>query len=238
MGKLYVVPTPIGNLEDITLRGLRILKEVDSILAEDTRVTKKLLMHYDINKPVLPYHQYNEHQQLKKYINLIEQKNTTALVSDAGTPAISDPGFLLVRECIANNIEVECLPGSTAFVPALVNSGFPCDSFYFYGFLPHKKGRKTAIEKLAAMEETVILYESPFRLIKTLEQFKEIVEGNRLVCVCRELTKIYEESVRGTIDEMISHFSQKTIKGEIVIVIHGNDTKTQKEAPNHSETQL
>ena len=229
MGKLFIVPTPIGNLEDITLRALRILKEADSILAEDTRVTKKLLSHYDIPKTVHPYHQYNEHQQLTKFIHLIEQQNTTVLVSDAGTPAISDPGFLLVRACIENNIELECLPGATAFVPALVNSGFPCDSFYFYGFLPHKKGRKTAIEHLATLEETVILYESPFRLIKTLEQFKEVVEGTRLVCVCRELTKIYEETVRGTFDEMIAYFSQKTIKGEIVVVIQGKDNKLQKE---------
>ena len=227
MGKLIIVPTPIGNLEDITLRGLRMLKEADSILAEDTRVTKKLLMHYDINKAVLPYHQYNEHSQLKKYISIIEQQNLTALVSDAGTPAISDPGFLLVRECIANDIAVECLPGATAFVPALVNSGFPCDRFYFYGFLPHKKGRKTAVDRLSAMEETVILYESPFRLIKTLEQFKEVVEQDRMVCICRELTKIYEESVRGTINELISHFSQKTIKGEIVIVLEGKKTERQ-----------
>ena len=222
MGKLFVIPTPIGNLEDITLRALRILKESDSILAEDTRVTKKLLSHYDISKTVHPYHQYNEHQQLKKFLNLIEQQNTTALVSDAGTPAISDPGFLLVRACIQNNIEVECLPGATAFVPALVNSGFPCDSFYFYGFLPHKKGRKTVIQRLATVKETVILYESPFRLIKTLEQFKEFVGENRMLCVCRELTKMYEESVRGTFDEVIAHFSQKTIKGEIVIVIQGD----------------
>ena len=221
MGKLFIVPTPIGNLEDMTLRGLRILQEADQILAEDTRVTKKLLDHYEINKPVLPYHQHNEHQQLDKYINLIQQQNTTALVSDAGTPAISDPGFLLVRACINNNIKVECLPGATAFVPALVNSGFPSDKFYFYGFLPHKKGRKTAVEHLAKMEETVILYESPFRLLKTLEQFKEVLEEDRQVCVCRELTKIYEESVRGTTQELIDYFSQKTIKGEIVMLIQG-----------------
>ena len=221
MGKLFVVPTPIGNLEDITLRGLRILQEADQILAEDTRVTRKLLDHYEINKPVLPYHQHNEHQQLDKYINLIQQQNSTALVSDAGTPAISDPGFLLVRACINNNIEVECLPGATAFVPALVNSGFPSDKFYFYGFLPHKKGRKTAVELLATMEETVILYESPFRLLKTLEQFKEVLEEDRQICVCRELTKIYEETVRGTTQELIDYFSKKAIKGEIVILIQG-----------------
>ena len=221
MGKLFIVPTPIGNLEDMTLRGLRILQEADQILAEDTRVTRKLLDHYEINKPVLPYHQHNEHQQLDKYIKLIQQQNSTALVSDAGTPAISDPGFLLVRACINNNIEVECLPGATAFVPALVNSGFPSDKFYFYGFLPHKKGRKTAVEHLAKMEETVILYESPFRLLKTLEQLKEVLEEDCQVCVCRELTKIYEETVRGTTQELIDYFSQKTIKGEIVLLIQG-----------------
>ena len=221
MGKLFVVPTPIGNLEDITLRGLRILREADSILAEDTRVTKKLLDHYEINKPVMPYHQFNEHQQLNKYIQLIQQQNNVALVSDAGTPAISDPGFLLVRACIENQLDVECLPGATAFVPALVNSGFPADKFYFYGFLPHKKGRKTAIEHLSKMEETVILYESPFRLLKTLEQFQDVLEEDRQLCVCRELTKIYEESVRGTTKELIDYFSQKTVKGEIVLLIQG-----------------
>ncbi|MDR0368433.1 MAG: 16S rRNA (cytidine(1402)-2'-O)-methyltransferase [Bacteroidales bacterium] len=227
MGKLFIVPTPVGNLEDITLRALRVLREADSILAEDTRVTKKLLMHYDIDKPIFPYHQYNEHRQLQKYIQQIERQAATALVSDAGTPAVSDPGFLLVRACIENNIEVECLPGATAFVPALVNSGFPCDRFYFYGFLPHKKGRKTAIERLSNMEETVILYESPFRLLKTLEQFNEVLTGDRLVCVCRELTKIYEETVRGTVEEVIAYFSQKPVKGEIVLLIQGKDHKPQ-----------
>ncbi len=228
MGKLFIVPTPIGNLEDITLRSLRILQEVDSILAEDTRVTKKLLDHYNINKPVSSYHQHNEHQQLNRYITLIEQQNSVALVSDAGTPAISDPGFLLVRACIQNNIEVECLPGATAFIPALVNSGFPTDKFYFYGFLPHKKGRKTAIEKLTTIEETIVLYESPFRLIKTLEEFKNTFEEEHEVCVCRELTKIYEETIRGTITEVLSYFSTKqSIKGEIVIILQGRSKKKQ-----------
>ena len=219
MSKLYIVPTPIGNLEDITLRALRILRESALILAEDTRVTKKLLTHYAIQKPVLAYHQHNEHQQLANFLSLIEQHQTLALVSDAGTPGISDPGFLLIRACLQNNIEVECLPGATAFVPALVNSGFPCDRFYFYGFLPHKKGRKTAIEKLAALEETIILYESPFRLLKTLEQLQEAMGADRKVCVSRELTKIYEENFRGTLAEAIAHFSAKTVKGEIVIVV-------------------
>jgi 16S rRNA (cytidine1402-2'-O)-methyltransferase len=219
MGKLFIVPTPIGNLEDITLRALRILQEADSIFAEDTRTTKKLLTHYNIHKPLLSYHQHNEHQILSKYIDIISKQNITVLVSDAGTPAISDPGFLLVRSCIEHNIELECLPGATAFVPALVNSGFPADKFYFYGFLPHKKGRKTAIEKLAGIEETIILYESPFRLVKTLEEFKKVFESTRRICVCRELTKIYEENIRGTIDEVLAYFSAKTVKGEIVILI-------------------
>ena len=221
MSKLYIVPTPIGNLEDITLRALRVLREADIILAEDTRVTKKLLTHYDINKPVLAYHQHNEHQQLSHFLDIIAQHETLALVSDAGTPAISDPGFLLIRACLQNNIEVECLPGATAFVPALVNSGFPCDRFYFYGFLPHKKGRKSCIEKLSILEETIVLYESPFRLLKTLEQLQEAMGAERKICVSRELTKIYEENFRGTIADAIAHFSNKTIKGEIVIVVEG-----------------
>ena len=221
MGKLYIVPTPIGNLEDITLRSVRILQKADTILAEDTRVTKKLLDHYDIHKPLMSYHQHNEHLQLNNYIALIERQNSVAMVSDAGTPSISDAGFLLIRACIQRNIDVECLPGATAFVPALVNSGFPTDKFYFYGFLPHKKGRKTAIEKLATVKETIILYESPFRLIKTLEELKHVLGDERQVCVCRELTKLYEETIRGTISEVLAYFSKKTVKGEIVIVIQG-----------------
>lgn len=220
MGKLFVIPTPIGNLEDITLRSLRILQEVDTVLAEDTRVTRKLLDHYKISKPVLAYHQYNEHQQLNNYIALIHRQQGVALVSDAGTPAISDPGFLLIRACIQDNIEIECLPGATAFVPALVNSGFPADKFYFYGFLPHKKGRKSAIEKLTAIQETIILYESPFRLIKTLEELKTAFGEEHPVCVCRELTKIYEETIRGNISDVLTYFSAKnSIKGEFVIII-------------------
>ncbi|MDR0604125.1 MAG: 16S rRNA (cytidine(1402)-2'-O)-methyltransferase [Bacteroidales bacterium] len=222
MGKLFVIPTPIGNLEDITLRSLRILREVDTILAEDTRVTKKLLDHYTIHKPVLAYHQYNEHQQLNNYIDLIHRQQSVALVSDAGTPAISDPGFLLIRACIQNNIEIECLPGATAFVPALVNSGFPSDKFYFYGFLPHKKGRTTTIQKLTKIKETIILYESPFRLIKTLEELKTAFGEEHPVCVCRELTKIYEETLRGTLSEVSTYFSSKnSVKGEFVIILQG-----------------
>jgi 16S rRNA (cytidine1402-2'-O)-methyltransferase len=180
------------------------------------------LTHYEIDKPVLAYHQHNEHKQLPHFLSVINQNNTLALVSDAGTPGISDAGFLLIRACLQNNISVECLPGATAFVPALINSGFPCDRFYFYGFLPHKKGRKTCIEKLSALEETVILYESPFRLLKTLEQLKEVMGTERKICVSRELTKIYEENFRGTIAEAIAYFSAKTVKGEIVIVV-GNE---------------
>ena len=219
MGKLYIVPTPIGNLEDITLRSLRILQEADTILAEDTRVTQKLLFHYNIRKPILSYHQHNEHQQLNKYIELIKRQDSVVLVSDAGTPSISDPGFLLIRACIQHYIDIECLPGATAFVPALVNSGFPTDKFYFYGFIPHKKGRKTAIEKLKTINETIVLYESPFRLIKTLEELKNVFEQTRQICVCRELTKMHEETVRGSINEVLVHFSCKTVKGEIVIII-------------------
>jgi 16S rRNA (cytidine1402-2'-O)-methyltransferase len=219
MGKLYIVPTPIGNLEDITLRALRILRNADCILAEDTRVTKKLLNHYDIDKPVLSYHQHNEHQQLNKYVELILSHSSIALVSDAGTPAISDPGFLLIRECLRSQIAIECLPGATAFVPALVNSGFPSDKFYFYGFLPHKKGRKTVLKKLSEIEETIILYESPFRLLKTLEQLREVMGEDRRICVCRELSKIYEETIRGTIPEVHAYFSAKPVKGELVILI-------------------
>ena len=223
MAKLYIVPTPIGNLEDITLRALRILQESALILAEDTRVTKKLLTHYNIDKPVLAYHQHNEHKQLTNFLSIIAQHPTLALVSDAGTPCISDPGFLLIRACLQNDIEVECLPGATAFVPALVNSGFSCDRFYFYGFLPHKKGRKTSIERLSTLEETILLYESPFRLLKTLEQLKEAMGAERKVCISRELTKIYEENFRGTIAEAIAHFSAKTIRGEIVIIIEKSE---------------
>ena len=221
MAKLYIVQTPIGNLEDITLRALRILRDADLILAEDTRVTKKLLMHYAIDKPVVAYHQHNEHKQLEQFLSMINRHDTVALVSDAGTPGISDPGFLLIRTCLQNEIAVECLPGATAFVPALVNSGFPCDRFYFYGFLPHKKGRKTIIEKLSVLEETFVLYESPFRLLKTLEQLKEAMGEERKVCVSRELTKLYEENFRGTLAEALSHFAAKTIKGEIVVIVEG-----------------
>ncbi len=221
VGKLYLVPTPIGNLEDITLRALRILKEVDVILAEDTRQSIKLLKHYEIEKTLIPYHMHNEHRELQRFVKMLEDGKNLALISDAGTPAISDPGFLIVRECLRNEIAVECLPGATAFVPALVNSGLPSDSFCFEGFLPEKKGRQTMLKKLCEEERTIIIYESPHRLLKTLQQFKEYFGDDRQVSVSRELTKMFEETVNGTITELIAHFSVKPVKGEIVMVIAG-----------------
>ncbi|NSW46096.1 MAG: 16S rRNA (cytidine(1402)-2'-O)-methyltransferase [Bacteroidales bacterium] len=219
MGKLFIVPTPIGNLEDITLRSLRILKEVDFILAEDTRQTIKLLQHYDIKTPLKAYHQYNEHHILDKIIDAIKSGKRIALVSDAGTPAISDPGFLIVREAIQNQIEVECLPGATALIPALVDSGFPCDRFIFEGFLPHKKGRKKKIEEIAQYNKTCIIYESPFRLLKTLEELDYHINNKKQVCVCREISKLHESIIRGSFKEVIDYFKTTPIKGEIVIVI-------------------
>ncbi len=219
MSKLYLVPTPIGNLEDISLRALRLLKEVDLILSEDTRTTGNLLKHYEIENRLQAYHIHNEHKVLESIISRLSGGETMALVSDAGTPSISDPGFLLVRECVKNNIEVECLPGATAFVPALVNSGFPSDRFFFEGFLPHKKGRQTRLKKLAGLPYTLIIYESPHRLVKSLEQFIKFFGANRPVSVSRELTKIHEETIRGKLTEILSYFKGKPVKGEIVIVI-------------------
>ena len=219
--KLYLVPTPIGNLSDITLRALDILKQADFILAEDTRKTAVLLKHFNISKPLRSYHKFNEHKSLASLIHQLEEGNTAALVSDAGTPGISDPGFLIVRECIQRNIEVESLPGATAFVPALVNSGLPCDRFVFEGFLPQKKGRQKRISELAMEERTMIFYESPFRLVKTLQQFSEAFGSERPVSVSREISKIYEETVRGTLRDVISVFTEKGVKGEIVIVLGG-----------------
>ena len=221
MSKLYIVPTPIGNLEDITLRAIRILKEVDIILAEDTRNTAKLLNHYGIETKMKPHHQFNEHKSLPGIIEKITIGEKIALVSDAGTPEISDPGFLLVRECLKNDIEVECLPGATAFIPALVNSGLPSDKFSFEGFLPQKKGRKTKLEQLAAQSYTMIFYESPFRLVKTLEQFIKYFGEDRLASVSRELTKIHEETKRDTLKSLKVYFSIKKVKGEIVIIVEG-----------------
>lgn len=220
-GVLFIVPTPIGNLEDITLRAIRILKEVDLIIAEDTRQSIKLLNHYGIKKPIQSYHMHNEHKVLQQYIKeLLEGKNI-ALISDAGTPAISDPGFLLVRESLKNEIKVDCLPGATAFVPALVKSGLPTDSFCFEGFLPEKKGRQTMLKKLCEEERTIILYESPHRILKTLNQFIEYFGADRQISVSRELTKTFEETVNGTVQEVLTHFENNTVKGEFVIVING-----------------
>jgi len=223
MPMLFIVPTPIGNLEDISLRALRILKEVSLILTEDTRVTKKLLSHYQINKTCIPYHQFNEHKQLQHFIELIRQHESVAMVSDAGTPGISDPGFLLIRECIKENIDIECLPGPTAFVPALIQSGFPCDRFYFYGFLPHKKGRQSILSRLAQNKETFILYESPYRLLKTLENLIEHCGADRNINISRELTKLHEENTRTTLSEAFDYYKQKNIKGEFVLIIEGNN---------------
>jgi 16S rRNA (cytidine1402-2'-O)-methyltransferase len=221
MGKLILVPTPIGNLEDITLRAIRILKEADLILAEDTRTTALLLKHLEVHKPLRSYHQHNEHKVVEDLISTINQNTTTILVSDAGTPAISDPGFLLVRECIKAGIVIETLPGPTAFVPALVNSGFPCNEFTFIGFLPQKKGRQTKWKQLSEETRTFILYESPYRLVKLLEEIKENLGETRNVCVSRELSKMFEENKRGAVTEVLNHFKQKTVKGEIVVVVEG-----------------
>ncbi|MFT6871710.1 MAG: 16S rRNA (cytidine1402-2'-O)-methyltransferase [Roseivirga sp.] len=217
---LFLVPTPIGNLEDITLRALRVLNEVDVILAEDTRTSGKLLKHHNITNQLQSYHIFNEHKTAEKLVERMQGGEIFALISDAGTPAISDPGFLLVREAIKANLVVNCLPGATAFVPALVNSGLPSDKFVFEGFLPHKKGRQTRLKLLAEEERTIVLYESPHRLIKSLEQLKEFL-GDRQVSVSRELTKMFEETVRGTFTEVISYFSAKGIKGEFVLVVQG-----------------
>jgi 16S rRNA (cytidine1402-2'-O)-methyltransferase len=228
MSKLFIVPTPIGNLEDITLRAINVLKEVDFILAEDTRTSGLLLRHYNISKPLVPYHQHNEHKLTEKFTQRIFAGEKAALVTDAGTPAISDPGFMLVRECIKNNIDVECLPGATAFVPALVNSGLPADSFVFEGFLPHKKGRKSKLEYLSNLPYTVILYESPHRILKALDQLAEYFGADRKVSVSRELTKIYEETVRGTLSEVATYFRENTVKGEFVIVVDGKGKVEKK----------
>lgn len=219
---LYLIPTPIGNLEDITLRALRLLKEVDVIFAEDTRQAKKLLNHFEISTPILSHHAFNEHATTDTIIKRLQTGETIALVSDAGTPAISDPGFFLVRACKKEGLEVQCLPGPTALIPALVNSGIPCDKFYFEGFLPHKKGKKTRVEYLANKEETFILYESPYRLIKTLHLLAEHCGKERSASVSRELSKLHEENKSGSLEELISHFEEKPkIKGEIVIVVSG-----------------
>lgn len=220
---LYIVPTPIGNLKDITLRALDVLKEVDLILAEDTRTSSHLLNHYQVTKPISPYHQHNEHKVLQHLIDQLASGKKMALVTDAGTPGISDPAFLLIRECIKNDIRIECLPGATAFVPALVNSGIPTNRFVFEGFIPLKKGRQTLLKSLVDEERTMIFYESPMRLVKTLEEFIQFFGEDRQCCVSRELTKMFEENKRGTLKEVSDYFKQKNVKGEIVIIIQGEN---------------
>lgn len=224
---LYLVPTPIGNLKDITLRAIEILKSVDVILAEDTRTSGILLKHLEISKPLQSYHIFNEHKAADKLVERMKKGEIFALISDAGTPAISDPGFLLVREVIASGLDVQCLPGPTAFVPALVNSGLPNDRFVFEGFLPHKKGRKTRIDSLAEEIRTIILYESTHRLMKTLEQLAEAFGPSRQACVSRELTKLHEENIRGTLSELIGYYQTNPQKGEIVIVLAGKSEKRE-----------
>ena len=221
MSKLYLVPTPIGNLEDMTFRAIRILKEVDFILAEDTRTSGKLLKHFEIATQMHSHHMHNEHKSIEGILNRLKSGETFALISDAGTPAISDPGFLLTRACVEKNIEVDCLPGATAFVPALVNSGLPNDKFVFEGFLPVKKGRQTRLLLLAEEKRTMIFYESPHKLIKTLGQFVEYFGADRQVSVSRELTKMFEETVRGTATEVLAHYTAKPPKGEIVVIVEG-----------------
>lgn len=222
---LYLVPTPIGSLEDITLKALRVLKEVDLILAEDTRTSKKLLSHYEIDTPLRSHHAHNEHHTTPQLIEQLQSGTTMALISDAGTPGISDPGFLLVRACVQADVQVECLPGATAFVPALVVSGLPCDKFYFEGFLPHKKGRQTRLKYLAELDCTFILYESPHRIGKCLQQLAEYCGENRAAAVCRELTKLHEEVKRGTLEELAAFYSNRKVKGEIVLIVHGKAKK-------------
>lgn len=224
MSTLYLVPTPIGNLDDITLRALKVLEEVETILAEDTRVSRRLLNHYNIDKPIVSHHKNNEHRTLEQITNRIQSGEVMALISDAGTPAISDPGFLLVRECIRLEIPIVSLPGATAFVPALTNSGLPTNQFVFEGFLPHKKGRLTRLKILALEPRTIVLYESPHRIIKLLTQLEEHCGADRQVSISREITKMFEETVRGTVVEVRKHFEENILKGEFVVVVEGNST--------------
>src|SRR5690554_4131074 len=220
-GKLYVVPTPIGNLEDMTFRAVRVLREADLILAEDTRTSGKLLKHFEVSTPMQSHHMHNEHKTVENIVQKIQNGTTVALISDAGTPAISDPGFLLVRACVEAQLEVDCLPGATAFVPALVNSGLPNDKFTFEGFLPVKKGRQTRLQLLAEENRTMIFYESPHKLLKTLGSFAEYFGEDRKISVSREISKLHEETIRGTVKEVLEHFTQKPPKGEIVIIVSG-----------------
>ncbi|WP_346861377.1 16S rRNA (cytidine(1402)-2'-O)-methyltransferase [uncultured Draconibacterium sp.] len=226
-GKLILVPTPIGNLQDITLRAITVLKEADILLAEDTRVSSKLLKHLEIDKKLTAHHKFNEHKTAASIVSKIEQGNTVALISDAGTPAISDPGFLLVRACVEKDVEVECLPGPTALIPALAVSGLPTEKFVFEGFLPQKKGRQTRLTVLAEEPRTMVFYESPYRLAKALAQFAEFFGAERRACVCRELSKMFEEVNRGTVTELQEYYTNNPPKGEIVIVVEGKPTKTK-----------
>ncbi len=227
MAKLFIVPTPIGNLEDMTLRAIRILKESDVIFAEDTRNSVHLLKHFSIDRPLKSYHMHNEHKIAGEIVTLIAAGKNVSLISDAGTPGISDPGFLLVRQCILAGIDVETLPGATAFVPALVNSGLPCDTFIFIGFLPQKKGRQTKFKTLVEETHTMVFYESPFRLVKTLEELQPYLGADRKASVSRELSKMFEENKRGTLAELAKYFSEKTVKGEIVIIVEGLEKKSK-----------
>ncbi len=224
-GKLYIVPTPIGNLEDMTFRAIRTLKEADLILAEDTRTSVKLMKHFEISTPMQSFHMHNEHKVLDRYMNLLKDGQTIALISDAGTPCISDPGFLLSRACVQEEIDLECLPGATAFVPALVKSGFPSDRFVFEGFLPPKKGRQTKIKAIAEETRTVILYVSPHKIEKTLQQLDEFLEDDRQIAICREISKLFEECLRGTAKELLQKLAEKKAKGEIVLLIAPKDFK-------------
>lgn len=234
MSKLYLVPTPVGNLEDMTFRAVNVLKSVDCILAEDTRTSAVLMKHYGIGTPLVSHHKFNEHKTSESIADRILGGENFALVTDAGTPGISDPGFLLVRTCVEKGVDVECLPGATAFVPALVNSGLPCERFTFEGFLPQKKGKNKKVQDLAEEERTMIFYESPFRLVKTLELFAQYFGEERQACVSREISKLHEENLRGTLKDCIEHFSQKDVKGEIVIVVEGKNRKVRN-AENEEE---
>ncbi len=229
MGTLYIVPTPVGNMEDMTLRAIRILKEADLVLAEDTRTSGILLKHFEIKNQLMAHHKFNEHGTSAAIVERLKGGQTIALISDAGTPGISDPGFYLAREAVAAGVEVQCLPGATAFVPAIVSSGLPCDRFCFEGFLPQKKGRATRLDSLKAETRTMIFYESPYRVVKTLKQFAEYFGPERQVSACREISKIHEESVRGTLEEVIAHFEETPPKGEFVIVLAGTTEKPEKE---------
>ncbi len=236
-GKLYLVPTPAGNLEDMTFRAIRILKEVDLILAEDTRTSSVLLKHYEIENKLMSHHKFNEHKTVGNIVERLKAGETIALISDAGTPAISDPGFLLARACVEANVEIECLPGATAFVPALVDSGLPNDRFCFEGFLPQKKGRQTRLQELEKEERSVIIYESPFRLVKTLGHLIEVMGEERKVSVTREISKLHEETVRGTLSEVKTHFEQHEPKGEIVMVLGGKEKKKKNKYDESEEDE-